>query len=764
MIVRYKPTGQLGEIPDDKFDPALFDKAGPASGGVGKSQQVQQPQQQAPQAQQPQKQSSGNPLGDLIYNLLSPARFAATGLVQAPILAASGGQINTRNIPVLGNILGSSDQELQKFSGNTFGERLAKTAPEGIRQGLDAASYAIPFGKTAKAAETIANPLLRGALNFSTKALIPGAATGLLQSASQEGATPQSMTNGIATGAATGGVFSLLGKGVGAVGKTIKGAGEDLGIRGFGLTSNDIGKIQTKTGMKIGDFLKKNGLMGKSADQVDEVIQPLQNDYNQIVQKSGLQVPVSGIEDAFDSKIKTLMASPLQALKSKGEELQTFLTNIKGMAPDGNIDLSKLHEIRMQADDLVTNFTKTGMDASQAKMIRDGLKKVIDTTSDSAGLTTPSGMKLSELGQKLSGLYTFSKLAGQRANKGVGTNPLGLTNAITSGAAGVGGSMVGGVPGYALGSILGSTAEKTINKPGNIRTLGRAGTAVGDKIQNLTKNGKMNDALQRILNIGVDKSVNGLSSVPSATDVSSNTNGYENNYTDPNQIQDSVHTSDNTSPQQQSQGADEIVTIKDNQTGKTMQVKKSELGQYGLGDQTEAGVPQRQITREQLTKVLLSSKIPDKLKNQVKEIYDYQEADIEKAKKALGGNKPLAATAQNSVNLANAGLRGLQGATDMYTKDPSLAQKQLVPGGLFSSEYDSALFRAVEGLLRARSGAAVPESEVRRYLSGYAPRAIDSKEVGLKKLKALQTDLQDIVGSFSKGSSQEDLLNQLTNQ
>lgn len=57
MIVRYRPTGQLGEIPDDKFDPSLFERA------ESKSQQVTQPQLQ-PQLQ-PQQKSVGGFLGNI---------------------------------------------------------------------------------------------------------------------------------------------------------------------------------------------------------------------------------------------------------------------------------------------------------------------------------------------------------------------------------------------------------------------------------------------------------------------------------------------------------------------------------------------------------------------------------------------------------------------------------------------------------------------------------------------------------------------------
>ena len=49
--------------------------------------------------------------------------------------------------------------------------------------------------------------------------------------------------------------------------------------------------------------------------------------------------------------------------------------------------------------------------------------------------------------------------------------------------------------------------------------------------------------------------------------------------------------------------------------------------------------------------------------------------------------------------------------------------------------------RAVEGLLRARSGAAVPESEVTRYSQAWLPQPGDSPETAQAKLDALKADL-----------------------
>lgn len=114
-----------------------------------------------------------------------------------------------------------------------------------------------------------------------------------------------------------------------------------------------------------------------------------------------------------------------------------------------------------------------------------------------------------------------------------------------------------------------------------------------------------------------------------------------------------------------------------------------------------------------------------------------------------GAPKPLPVAAQTQVNLAKSGNRGLAEAASIYQQDPSILTKQLVPGQWVSRRFDSAMFRTVEALLRARSGAAVPETEVRRYLTKYGPQFGDSPEVVGFKFQQLQQDFADVLNGAS---------------
>jgi len=108
-----------------------------------------------------------------------------------------------------------------------------------------------------------------------------------------------------------------------------------------------------------------------------------------------------------------------------------------------------------------------------------------------------------------------------------------------------------------------------------------------------------------------------------------------------------------------------------------------------------------------------------------------------------GEKKPTTVAGQNVQNLAKSGARGLEEARKIYSEDPDILTKQLVPGNFFSRQFDSAITRTVEALLRARSGAAVPETEVKRYMTKFAPTFGDSPEVVRFKFDQLEQDLND---------------------
>lgn len=143
-------------------------------------------------------------------------------------------------------------------------------------------------------------------------------------------------------------------------------------------------------------------------------------------------------------------------------------------------------------------------------------------------------------------------------------------------------------------------------------------------------------------------------------------------------------------------------------------------------------------------------------------IFKYPKEAEAYAKMLGGGKSTLTAAQENKVQLANSGLRALSEIEQMIQKDPNKIFMNALPGQLGARDYSSAAFRAVEGLLRARSGAAIPETEVVRYMNANLPRVGDNESDIRYKLDAFKKDLQDVANSGSLMASQSASGNKVT--
>ena len=159
---------------------------------------------------------------------------------------------------------------------------------------------------------------------------------------------------------------------------------------------------------------------------------------------------------------------------------------------------------------------------------------------------------------------------------------------------------------------------------------------------------------------------------------------------------------------------------------------------------TTAGISQAGITQPQGAEDVLNMLGLDKqslmllqslpVKDQNAILADLIGSKIKGGKSSISGK---------DAALAESGISSLGRIRSMLQKDPNLLLKQsLIPGRLASRDFDRDLFGAVEALLRLRSGAAVPESEVRRYMRSYGPSLGDSYETAMNKINLLEQDFQ----------------------
>jgi len=142
----------------------------------------------------------------------------------------------------------------------------------------------------------------------------------------------------------------------------------------------------------------------------------------------------------------------------------------------------------------------------------------------------------------------------------------------------------------------------------------------------------------------------------------------------------------------------------------------------------------------------------------IKDLPEKQRVGVSFGLSASGFKKEDQETTQEerkAQGLATSGIRSLNLVQKEYEKDPTVVVKQLLPGKFASRTFDSELFNSVDTLLRLRTGAQAPKSEVRAYMSAFGPKFGDSAEVVQQKLNTLQQNLLDAAGKTEQFKQSE---------
>lgn len=146
--------------------------------------------------------------------------------------------------------------------------------------------------------------------------------------------------------------------------------------------------------------------------------------------------------------------------------------------------------------------------------------------------------------------------------------------------------------------------------------------------------------------------------------------------------------------------------------------------------------------------------------------YSTYESELKSFKNTGGETKTEIVEKKNELtegertkqNLARTGIKAASDVERIYSDDPGILTKQLIPGKFMSRSYDSALFAAVDTLLRIRTGAQAPETEVRKYMSAFGPNFGDTPEDAAYKLTNLKNAL------MQEGNLSEEEVNTLVGQ
>ena len=147
-------------------------------------------------------------------------------------------------------------------------------------------------------------------------------------------------------------------------------------------------------------------------------------------------------------------------------------------------------------------------------------------------------------------------------------------------------------------------------------------------------------------------------------------------------------------------------------------------------------------------------------------IMNFDEAEValgDKKKLLSQSVKPLSGTDAQKLASAESALKAVENAKSVIFDNEGNIRTGILaaPGSRFyeagrkKQYYRRAIRMATEILLRARSGAAVPESEFQRYDKMYVPSIFDAPEVAKMKIIALENEFVAIRGLLDSGRGQD---------
>ncbi|MHC4453225.1 MAG: hypothetical protein ACYSWS_00840 [Planctomycetota bacterium] len=448
--VKLKATGQIGTVEEYEFDPTIYEVIGQT--GQQPESRVTAETVPTPVPEEPGwlEKLGGFGLG-MAKSMAEPFRTTgknigllgqvATAKALEPFAPQAAARVaGVQDVPFLGDMQEQA-RKISEEPGKALGEQVAASG--------EIASYAIPFGKARKGAGLVERAL--------TKAILPGAASGFLVSPETEKlfkgeeVNEEALAGSIMMGAAIPLIIQGLAKGI----KSIRGVGgkmtktaEKAAEKAVRPTKTQVNAFKKRYGVDIGEYITENRLQGMSYDDLmDKLIDPLQNSYDDIARKSGLKITKKQFDEKTQQYVFDLIDSgtgdDLKLAEKILEEYDNVLSST-GLNK-GPVDVSKLSKMKTSYAGKVKNWLGNPIEGGKNRVMGNITRETVYDAAEQAGMKTVEGANLSDLGQQLARLNTYSDIVLSQAGKGRGAAPVGLITVLTTG----GGTVLGGVPGGA---------------------------------------------------------------------------------------------------------------------------------------------------------------------------------------------------------------------------------------------------------------------------------------------------------------------------
>lgn len=474
MVVKNKQTGQVGTLPDNQFDPKLYE-------AVGSPAQKTAPVQQQPPTPDPLSMQDGTP------PVQQPAQ-------PAPSLAENVGKIGMNVaasvvnpvVDLYNKAVSTTADNAQHKGKLDIADALKKTAdvvtsPEAGKVAAETASFAVPYGKAGFA---------------GSKFLIPGAAQGGLMGVA-EGDKPEEILGDTILGAGAGVATKAVSAGLPAVTKGVKtvltqgaeDASKKMALKGLKPSPSQQARFYKETGEKLDDFLVNNNLAGADASTIDNAITPIQDQFDSVASNPDLIVDGKGVVNKFDDEIKRLSDSVLPADQTKAKTMQSIRDNFIAKYGNEGIGADALTTLRKDVDAGIRDFNLDPAVKAPLNLVRDILQGSIRESADTAGISV-EGKSLKDVGMQLSKLYKLQEIADRQQFNGQSTLPLSLTSLLGAGA----GSAAGGLPGAIVGGVMTSAANSPKTSGAVAKVLG----GISDRAEGMPVVPPFNDTANNI--------------------------------------------------------------------------------------------------------------------------------------------------------------------------------------------------------------------------------------------------------------------------
>ena len=307
---------------------------------------------------------------------------------------------------------------------------------------------------------------------------------------------------------ATGGLIKIGKPIVSGVASKLIDIGDDLALRALRPNITQQKNFFKTTGQELKDFVIEKGLFKKGVEQADELIKPLQENFDNIADKSGVKIPTGDIFEAFKTKIQEYNNIGVSGYQSRANALQKELDAfLSKFGKTIEIDISDVNTLRKKLDSLMgdSKYLKDDILADADKLARDIYADTARNAAASANLVDDAGRSLKDIGLELSNLYSFRKIADVQKYLGKGTLPIGLIKTI--GLAGAGGAYggftsEGDAKSIVTGAAISLGLPTVLNNPKVIAVLANQLPKIGAAINAVPENQKAKvatDMIRRLL-------------------------------------------------------------------------------------------------------------------------------------------------------------------------------------------------------------------------------------------------------------------------